>query len=316
MTTIQRKRRIFKEPVTRKVLLSLLLVALMIMAGTNFINSTILDKTFAGDIDRAANRYYDTNMKKALVTFALVRGLNGVISVIQDSELAFSPAGVGVTVAAGEILDPLNDMIERFSWVMLASSTSLGIQKVLMNIFAWLGFRIFLTVALLLILIGMWFPGLLKADVRQLGIRFLLLALLTRYAFPTIAVATGSLDKLFLRNSYRQATEALTEAAAEIESPETPVEAGENPGTLDKIRNAWEGFKNTVKLEERIQLLKNRISEYTQYIVDLIIVFMLQTILIPLFIFWILLRLTSSLFGFNALEFFEGKILGRRSQAV
>ena len=42
------------------------------------------------------------------------------------------PAGVGVTLSIGELLDPFNDMVERFSWVMLLTSVSLGIQKILL----------------------------------------------------------------------------------------------------------------------------------------------------------------------------------------
>ena len=49
---------------------------------------------------------------------------------------AAAPAGVGVTITAGEILDPLNDLIERFSWLVLMASASLGTQLVLTDIFA------------------------------------------------------------------------------------------------------------------------------------------------------------------------------------
>ncbi len=38
-----------------------------------------------------------------------------------------------VIVAIGEVLDPINDLVEQFSLVMLASMTSLGIQKILLN---------------------------------------------------------------------------------------------------------------------------------------------------------------------------------------
>jgi hypothetical protein len=132
-----------------------------------------------------------------------------------------------------------------------------------------------------------------------------------------IAAATGSLDNLFLKASYTRATEALAQVSDEIE--EQDLEGTENrdkPGALDKLKDVWFNIKNTIKLEERIRLLRTRVSEYTHYIIDLIIVFILQTILIPLFIFWILLRLVSSFFGFNALGFFERKIFGRSTDAI
>ena len=43
------------------------------------------------------------------------RAINGVISVIQETQIGFS-VGVSTTVAPGQLpVDPLNDLIERFS---------------------------------------------------------------------------------------------------------------------------------------------------------------------------------------------------------
>ncbi len=89
-----------------------------------------------GALDEAASLRTHAALQRALVTFALTRTLNGVISVAQGTELAFEPAGVGVVISAGEILDPLNDLVEQFSWLTLLAATSLGIQIMLGEMFA------------------------------------------------------------------------------------------------------------------------------------------------------------------------------------
>ena len=81
-----------------------------------------------GIADDTAESYADEALKRALVTFAAARTLNGVISVVQSTEV-----GVGVTVAVGQILDPVNDLIERFSGVMLVAASSLGLQNVMLG---------------------------------------------------------------------------------------------------------------------------------------------------------------------------------------
>ena len=81
--------------------------------------------------------YVDTAFKRAAAGFAIARGLNGVISVAQGTEFAVQPAGVGVSFTPGEILDPVNDLVERFSWIMLLATSSLGIQKVLLSMSSW-----------------------------------------------------------------------------------------------------------------------------------------------------------------------------------
>ncbi len=89
-------------------------------------------------------------MKRALVTFALTRTLNGVISVAQGTQLAFEPAGVGVVISAGEILDPLNDLVEQFSWLTLLAATSLGVQIMLGEMFATTAVNVALSVVVVL----------------------------------------------------------------------------------------------------------------------------------------------------------------------
>ena len=80
--------------------------------------------------------------ERAFITFALARTLNGVISAVQGTKLALQPAGVGVTLTPGEVLDPVNDLIERFSWIMMAATLSLGVQQVLLEVAQWWGVRL------------------------------------------------------------------------------------------------------------------------------------------------------------------------------
>jgi hypothetical protein len=60
--------------------------------------------------------------------------LNAVISVAQGTDVAIEPAGVGVKFSPGEILDPINDLVEKFSTLMLFASISFGIQKILITL--------------------------------------------------------------------------------------------------------------------------------------------------------------------------------------
>src|SRR5512139_3807710 len=104
---------------------------------------TLLAFAYEGTADDYGHHYTQQTLKRALVTFAIARGLNAVISVAQGTEVSIEPAGVGVNFTPGQILDPLNDLIESFSWVMLLAATSLGIQELLLTIlsaktFTWM----------------------------------------------------------------------------------------------------------------------------------------------------------------------------------
>ena len=54
-------------------------------------------------LDVHAEAQVEAGLKRALIAFAVARGLNGVISVAQGTEVAIQPAGLGVVLAPGEI---------------------------------------------------------------------------------------------------------------------------------------------------------------------------------------------------------------------
>ena len=136
---------------------------------------------------KEADTYFSQTIKRALVTFAIARTLNAAISAFQDSEVVISPTGIGATLSVGEILDPLNDLVERFSWVMLISTTSLGIQKIFMEIGVWFGFKILLSFSMSIILIGIWIPRISNVSLMSLGYKLIIVAIVIRFCIPLIA---------------------------------------------------------------------------------------------------------------------------------
>jgi len=291
-----------KEKV-RKIILSLIILLIGISSYTGFFERVFVEKTFVGNIDKNADAYLDKTMKKALFTFAIVRGINAIISVIQDSDVAVSPAGVGITIAVGEILDPVNDLIERFSWVVLASTTSLGVQKILMNVASWLGFKVLLTLSMLIILVGLWAPQLFKSNIRSVGYKLILLSILVRFCIPAVAIATDKIDGLFLDKKYTQATKTLETVSNEIKKDEVKVGGiSGDENILSKVRTFFSSIKDIVNMEEKVQSIKDKISNYIEYIIDLIVIFILQTIIVPLIILWLLMKIFSSLLGRNLTE--------------
>ena len=113
----------------------------------------------SGVVDETAGELAEDAFKRALVTFAVARTLNGVISLAQGTELSLEPGGVGVNLGVGEILDPVNDLVEQFSGVMLVAASSLGLQNVLLRITAWWGCTALLCGAGLVALAALWWPA-------------------------------------------------------------------------------------------------------------------------------------------------------------
>jgi len=89
--------------------------------------------SWAGVLDRSSGKYVDEALVQAFSTYAVARGINGVVSVLQSVSVGGS-LGVAFNVSPGEVLDPINDLVERFAAIMELSIGSLLIQKLLIAI--------------------------------------------------------------------------------------------------------------------------------------------------------------------------------------
>lgn len=283
----------------RKFILTLFFLALALLAGS-------------GVIDKVGREYTDRGFKRALVTFAVARSLNGVISVAQGTEVAIQPAGIGVNFTPGQILDPINDLIERFSWIMLASSTSLGIQKVLMAIFASAGFTIVLAGVLLLLVILLWRSGERVELWRMRALKVAVFLLLLRFAIPIMAFAGEGIFQLFLEEQYVESTQRIENTAEEIgminESAEKSLPALPEETLLDKARRLYENTTNSMDIGAYIERYKAAAADAGEHAVNLIVIFAIQTLLFPLLFLWFLI------YGFRHLSGLSLKIKSTKIQ--
>jgi hypothetical protein len=277
-----------------KILMSLLIVLVAVLAFTASLDR-LVGMTPVSRLDRSASGYFDRAVTKALATYAVARMLNAAISVVQGTELAVSPAGMGVRLSVGEILDPINDLIERFSWVILLSTVSLGVQKVLMEIGVWAGFRVLVFLSMVVLLAGIWFKREGNWNLRAMGFRILLASIVVRFCIPVIGVTSNALYDSFLDETYSRSTNSLDVIRGKIRMPIThPEQEGEpDQGLLGRLKEKYQDTKAVLNVPDRLEALKDTVEDGIDHITNLIIVFLLQTIIIPLLVLWGLLRLTG-----------------------
>ncbi len=252
----------------------------------------------SGVADTLGRDYAATALERAFVTWAVARGLNAVISVAQGTEVALEPGGVGVNLTVGEVLDPVNDLIERFSSVMLVATSAIGLQNVLLRITGSSGFSILLGAAALGALAVIWVPSLAARErLRAFMLRFLLVAFLLRLAVPFLVIGSSVVFDRFLAAEQQAATAALRQTTDDIEQM-----AADEPEVADTDRSMLQRFSDMVgdsiaalNVRERLAELQERASLTTGHVVDLIVIFLLQTIALPLGFLWLLLQAGKTL---------------------
>lgn len=245
-----------------------------------------------GWVDTVGDDYAERAFGRALVTFAAARTLNGVISVAQGTEVAVEPAGVGVIFSLGQILDPINDLVERFSTVMLVATSSLGLQNVLLDITGWWGTSAALLAAGALLLVTLWWPGRDTSKATGIAIRILLVTVFLRFAIPVLIIATNLVFDTFLAAEQTAAMQALEATSAEIESAneELTPPPGSDDSIVDRLGNWLDQSLDALDVEARMEALGERVSKATEHIINLIVIFVLQTVIMPLLVLWLLVE--------------------------
>ena len=259
---------------------TLIAVVLALLPGTDVIGQSYVDEAF----------------KRALVGYALARGLNGAISVAQGTEVAIQPAGIGVNFTPGQILDPVNDLVERFSWIMMLASSSLGVQKILLSMSAWRGLLVALAViGCLLVMCILWRR---LHSLRPVMQRVFLFILILRFMMPAVSIANDWVYRTFLEADYIAASASLQDAQNAIGTinDEVMAEREEEPGTLmDRARNIYNQALHNIDIDSRLDEYRLAAESISENTIRLVVVFLMQTLVFPLIFMFVMLGLIRRL---------------------
>ncbi|MFM1897254.1 MAG: hypothetical protein RLZZ385_2328 [Pseudomonadota bacterium] len=254
----------------------------------------LLALSISGTLDRRADAPLAASFERALITFAVVRGINAIVSVVQGTEVAIEPAGVGVILTPGQVFDPINDLIEQFSWIVLAASASLGAQRVLLSIGGSVAAQGVVVLAIVVLLGLQWRPSLLAPGWRTLLSRLALGVLLVRFVVPLVVILNEAVYASFLSARYDTAYAALEQTEQEVQAlqeAESAALAGEpDAGMLEAIARWYDRTTQRINVSARLQEYEAKLSNASERIVDLIVVFVLQTLVFPLLFLWLMVK--------------------------
>lgn len=243
----------------------------------------------AGLLDGPSRGYAEAALTRSLVTFAIARTLDGAISVAQGTEVAVEPGGVGVNFALGQALDPINDLIERFSAAMLVATSSLALQGLLLKMSEWWAMNLALVIAAGLALVAVWKPAWLGWIGTRTAVRLLAILVFVRFAVPVFVLGSTLVFDTFLAAQQQVANDALTATGREIEElTEEPAEPqAAAPSLTERLGNLVDDSLQALDVRDQVATLRASVSGAVRHIVDLIVIFALQTIILPLVFLWL-----------------------------
>jgi hypothetical protein len=278
----------------RKIILALTLLAM------------ILCSWFAL-LDEPASQRIDAGLKRALISFATARTLNAVISVAQGTEVAIQPMGVGVTLTPGQLLEPVNDLVEKFASLMLAACVAFGIQKILIIIGGHWLVNLFLTTSAL----GWaWFYFRQQQSPQWLS-KILVILLMVRFSIPMITIGTDLIFQEYMAAEYTINQQEISKGSAQVAefmpSTETEQASNETEQSSNEDNVSWWGkvkkmagslaskATDALNVKKHARNLQQSAEKWVKHIINLIVIFLLQTLIIPILLIWALYALAVSL---------------------
>jgi len=247
-----------------------------------------------------AKRYLNESIVLSASTYATCRVINGGVSSLQESSISISPWGVGLEYEAGQVLDPINDAVERLSEACVSSMALLGAQRIVLGIINQYGvFPFYFSLCLFL---GFLLIGKATRFARLFG-RVAILLLLLRAATPVLCFLGTLLNDQYFDPKIDEQSAKLNEirevALAEFET-ETPelsnISSVESPLSLlpeifrqigSQVTHYAEWMKERIlSLKEALFYLKSNFSEIMECLTSLFVLviekIILLAILLPL----------------------------------
>ena len=242
-------------------------------------------------LDAPATAQVNAGLKRALISFATARTLHGVLSVVQGTQFSAQPLGVGVTLTPGQLLAPVNDLVKHFSDLMLAASVAFGVQKAIIAMGSyWL-----ISAALTVAAVAWGFVYLRQRRVLPWLSKVLVVLLMVRFAVPVVVIGTDAVWQKFLAADYVATQGAIDSASGQAQKLGPPVVAGADSSSLLERAKQWVSGVTDVKA--RFDDIKLAAERVTEQIITLMVIFLLQTLILPVLLLWALYAVVRGLVG-------------------
>jgi hypothetical protein len=270
--------------------------------------TAILFCAWAKPLDTIAKEQVDAGFKRALISFGSARVVSAAISFAQDVNFSAQPFGFGVEFSPGQALHSIGNLVDKFADLMLAATVIFGSMKMLLIIGGSFWVSLAVTGAFLV-----WGAYYLRGHPSPIWLsKLVIILLLTRFSVPIAMVGSDLVYQQFLTARYTENQSVIDKTANKMDvipkagadglAPDgNPViDSGAGPdGAKPKLfprslpKPPMPPFiKNLPSISELVKASK----ELPERIINLIVVFLLQTLVIPLFFFWALCRVLMAMF--------------------
>ncbi|MGR5176871.1 hypothetical protein ACPV4B_19125 [Vibrio parahaemolyticus] len=253
--------------------------------------------------DKHSHTMVNESLIDAGVAFASVKSVSMAISAVKGIE-----GSVGlVTIRLGEILEPVNETLVYTSHVLMMAMASLGIQKVLLGIAGSnLGNILFFAAAGIAVA-SIWIPMFKRYQLLAKKVFFLTAFL--RFSLAIVLAANALVDHVFLKEQIDSNLHTIHTFEAQLDQLPLDIEQTK-PLTESEDKGLWERTKEKFgdvsssfsSAKQQLTDLPDKFDDFVINFMNLIALFILKTIAIPIGFFFALKNILKSLFDYDMLK--------------
>ena len=255
--------------------------------------------------------------------FVVAKTINAAISILQGIDIGFS-FGVEFNLSPFEMLDPANDIIENISNSFLLALGAITLEKILLAISSFISFKILIPISSLLMLTSIWIKDTYSKKIKQTSINIFALSLALALFLPISIQTSVFLEETILGKTISTSQTALMESgkAAEMiggEIAQLQQSSNDQPTsdiTKEEEKSFWGKAKDSVssigdiysitELKTKLSNLTTELSKQadiaTDNFLNLLVVFTINSFLLPLLTIFILWKLLATILGYSIEE--------------
>lgn len=231
-------------------------------------------------LDERAHSALQHSLVLSSASFATARLIDRGIAFVSEAEV-----GVGVaSVKPGQLLKPLQDMAVRYSDLMVVAMTSVGLQLFLLEFGKLAALPLFGSGILLSATSLLFGPRSWRSGSMYLLRLFVALLLVVRIGIPLAASAVDELSDWVISPQREAAEASLSGQTAALQRVDQPV-TQQDEGSLSWLRQM------AAKANDMFAAMKSFSDTMVEKLVQLIVLYSLQTLLFPLLSLYILWQL-------------------------
>lgn len=267
------------SPAQRLFALLLLLLALSAGVYSGILQQRLLNPVLSPLDDRASSALQRSLMLSS-ASFATARLIDRGIAFVSEAQV-----GVGVaSIKPGQLLKPLQDMAVRYSDLMVLAMTSIGLQLFLLEFGKLAALPLFGTGILLSAIMLLLGPPAWRNTATYLLRIFIALLLVIRIGVPLAAFGVAELSDWVLEPQRIAAEAALSGETAALQRVDQPLQNGDE-GSLSWLKQM------AAQANDMFAAVKSFSDNMVEKLIQLIVVYSLQTLVFPLLSLWLLWHL-------------------------